>query len=612
MKKNVKSKVANTSGLKLLFFSAVLVSLYFNPRFADPFNSAKLYVLILTSFFLLAYFSIRDRVYVIGVKDLKNLKRILLFFHLVFLLLLTTNNNYYVFFIGESQRNLGYIAYFGYTIFMFLAAKYFEFTHYSILYTAILFLGVVYSAYGLMQANGLDFVEWNNPYNAIIGTLGNPNFAAAFMAILLTIIFGFTFLSGIGKLKKLINLLVVGLLAINIVSSDARQGILSAALGVSFFLFVLIINKNRILGLTSGFLLIAGGVYAILGMLQVGPLASMLYKDSVSLRGYYWRAGIEMFVTHPLSGVGIERYGNFFKMYREAAYPLKYGYELVSTNAHNVYIQFFATGGLGLGLSYFLLNLYILKRGIVGLRQLKSNDKVLFASIFSGWLAFQAQALVSIDNSGLTVWGWILGGLIVGLSSDNKGLEKLEKNINLRNQTIHKSSLSFIPGLVLIFSFVVVLLLSRSETNVYLARVAFNPENKNDISNVRSYAEAVIQDPLASLNYKLEVSNYLIQSGLENEGLQEFQKIVRKEPTNPLYLHALASMYEYKGRYIESINVRENILIYDPQNLNNMLQLARLYRDTENLDKSVQMRELINKFSPNSEQSEIVNKEIPF
>jgi O-antigen ligase len=48
---------------------------------------------------------------------------------------------------------------------------------------------------------------------------------------------------------------------------------------------------------------VAGAILAILGMLQKGPLVSLLYKDSVSVRGYYWRAGIEMFKDSPLTGV---------------------------------------------------------------------------------------------------------------------------------------------------------------------------------------------------------------------------------------------------------------------------------------------------------------------
>ena len=42
-----------------------------------------------------------------------------------------------------------------------------------------------------MQISGIDFVTWNNQYNAVISTVGNPNFAAAIMAIIATLNFGF-------------------------------------------------------------------------------------------------------------------------------------------------------------------------------------------------------------------------------------------------------------------------------------------------------------------------------------------------------------------------------------------------------------------------------------
>jgi hypothetical protein len=610
--RSIKIQTPYASGIKILLFSAVLITLYFNPRFADPFNSAKLYVLVVTSFFVISYFSTQDKLFSAKNREIKNLLFFLAAFYIAFLLLLPTNKGYHNFFIGESQRNTGFLAYFSFGIFMFIAAKHFKFNHQNIFYSAILVLGSVYTAYGLMQAQGKDFVEWNNPYNAIIGTLGNPNFAAALMAILLILTFGFTFLTKMSNIQKTINILIVIGLALNIYLSNARQGILSALLGVGFFSLIVIYKLNKIMGLFTGIILLAVGATTVLGMLQVGPLTQLLYKDSISLRGYYWRAGIEMFFANPFTGVGIERYGSSFKMFREPAYPLKYGYELVSTNAHNVYIQFFATGGIGLGLTYILINLYILKRGVIGLRNLDSNELVLFVTIFSGWLSFQAQSLISIDNSGLTVWGWILGGMIIGLSSENNVMKSNVIGKPLIERKRKKTSNPIFPGITLITSFVFVLLLSRSETNVFLARVAYNPENKKEAIIVQSFARKVIDDPLAAPYYKFEVSNYLIQSGMENEGLSEFEKIADKYPMNPLYLNALASMYEYKGRFQESIDVRENILIYDPQNINNMLQLARLYRDTQNQNKSIQMKKLINQFAPQSEQSDIVNKEIPF
>jgi tetratricopeptide (TPR) repeat protein len=39
----------------------------------------------------------------------------------------------------------------------------------------------------------------------------------------------------------------------------------------------------------------------------------------------------------------------------------------------------------------------------------------------------------------------------------------------------------------------------------------------------------------------------------------------------------------------DSIKVRTNLIKYDPQNAKNYLQLARLYRDTGNIDKAIEI-----------------------
>jgi O-antigen ligase len=81
-------------------------------------------------------------------------------------------------------------------------------------------------------------------------------------------------------------------------------------------------------------------------MLNQGPLAAILYKESVSIRGYYWKAALKMFFAHPFTGVGVDNYGDYFKQFRAPEYSNTYGFSIGSTSAHNVVLQFFATGGI--------------------------------------------------------------------------------------------------------------------------------------------------------------------------------------------------------------------------------------------------------------------------
>jgi hypothetical protein len=136
----------------------------------------------------------------------------------------------YVAFIGDTQRRNGFLNYFGLTIiFLYLVRSVnFKFSI-SIIKTAIV-TGLLLSAYGFMQIMGNDFVKWNNPYNAVISTVGNPNFAAAIMAIMATVSFGLLFNAAVTIFYRIFSLLVCALSLTAIYLSDARQGLIGIAI----------------------------------------------------------------------------------------------------------------------------------------------------------------------------------------------------------------------------------------------------------------------------------------------------------------------------------------------------------------------------------------------
>jgi hypothetical protein len=212
--------------------------------------------------------------------------------------------------------------------------------------------------YGLLQITGNDFIPWSASGMAIFSTLGNSNFAGSAMAILAIITLGGAYVYRKVAWIVVSSVAAFTILLITIFPTNARQGLLLLFFGIGALAIVLIYNYNRILGRIAVVISAFGFVAAILGMLQIGPLERLLYKDSVSVRGYYWRAGISMLQDNLWFGVGLDNYGTFFKQYREVGYPLKYGYSLTSTNAHNVFIQHFATGCLLVFHIYYSLCLF--------------------------------------------------------------------------------------------------------------------------------------------------------------------------------------------------------------------------------------------------------------
>jgi tetratricopeptide (TPR) repeat protein len=461
-----------------------------------------------------------------------------------------------------------------------------------------------------MQTTGNDFVNWNNPYNSVISTLGNPNFAAAVMAIMGVLTFSSVFFDTFKYAQRIFAGLLSLLLLFVIYKSNARQGLLAYALGVGIFLIIWLWVRNKKIGL---FAIVVGVIIffiSILGMLQIGPLEKYLYKSSVSIRGYYWRAGIEMLRDHPFFGVGVDRYGSYFKEYREVNYPLTYGFELTSTNAHNTFIQFFATGGFFLGLAYLLLNGYILKRAIYGIRNLTGSNRLYISGIFAAWVAFHAQSLISIDNIGISIWGWILGGVIVGLSVSASDMTNESELFSQRKRNEINLSQATISGFTTLIVVILVAALYRGESNSYYGTQTVNLQDQSSSAYFRELQFKVINTPLNDPTYKLFAASRLIQGGLVDEGLAEVKKIYLKDPRNLDTLMLFALTFEQLNNLPKAIEYREKIVQFDPWNASNYLALGRDYKLQGNLVKSNAMLDKILSFASTNPIAKQANEEL--
>jgi UDP-glucose 4-epimerase len=112
-----------------------------------------------------------------------------------------------------------------------------------------------------------------------------------------------------------------------------------------------------------------------------------------------------MFLSNPYTGIGMDSYGLYFKEFRNPEYPLLYGFEITSSNAHNTIIQLFATGGIILGISYLGLLAIILIRGI---RLVKNAESLGISTIsfrffnVGGALKNKAGKWLRIKHEGAT------------------------------------------------------------------------------------------------------------------------------------------------------------------------------------------------------------------
>jgi hypothetical protein len=120
-----------------------------------------------------------------------------------------------------------------------------------------------------------------------------------------------------------------------------------------------------------------------------------------------------MGVKNPVFGVGIDSYGTNYRTYRNESATVFPGSDVTTDAAHNVLIDIFAgTGVIGV-VTYLMINMIVLKNAFSYLRMSKNFDPK-FLALFIPWLGYQLQSIISINQLGLAVWGWVLGGAIIG------------------------------------------------------------------------------------------------------------------------------------------------------------------------------------------------------
>jgi hypothetical protein len=398
-----------------------------------------------------------------------------------------------------------------------------------------------------------------------------------------------------------------------IIESQSRQGLLVMGFAIVFY-FVIFSYFNlvrlRVLFFSLSITLVA---FSILGMLQIGPLASFLYKNSLSVRGYYWRAALKMFESSPIHGIGIDRYDSYFKEFREPGYALRYGFDITSNNAHNVFLQLFSTGGLVLGFSYLAILTLILTIGAKSIKYSTGDTQKFNLLILSSWIGFQSQSLISIDNLGISIWGWVLGGTILGIHLNSQG-EKIEENKS-KKTVVTRSGIKILQPLISAVISIPILFfaynLQKFESDTFFARAYADPRIPQNSTVVYDYAQKVVKNPIADPYYKFIVSVYMVDMGLIEEGHKEILSLHKKDPRNLNFLTWLVEYEKITDNLLNQTYYREQIAQLDPWNALNYFELGKIYLKQGDLSNSSKMKAKILSFAPDTEIAQQAMQELP-
>lgn len=192
-----------------------------------------------------------------------------------------------------------------------------------------------------------------------VGGIGDPNYLVLYLTIPLALSLGLFQAERSALLKILLGFSLLTLLVATILSFS-RGGFIAVMV-----ILVLWLLKSQDRKKIMTFLIgIAVAVLAVSSFLPAVPLQSWLQRispqaalqDAGAGRFYIWRGGLDMFLAHPLFGVGI---GNFLYRYPEySSYDPRGPQQRV---AHNTFLEVAAEQGM-VGLLVFLSLLWVTYR----------------------------------------------------------------------------------------------------------------------------------------------------------------------------------------------------------------------------------------------------------
>jgi hypothetical protein len=144
----------------------------------------------------------------------------------------------------------------------------------------------------------------------------------------------------------------------------------------------------------------------------------------------------------------------------------------------------------------------------------------LFTGLFAVWVAYQAQSIISLNQLGLAVWGWIISGLLIGYEINTRS--------DLDSVAIHQAPL----------------------------------KNKSAKSNVQQKVSAGVLITMFSggfvgmgLGVPPVITSSEIVSALKSQDAKLLQEAALNKPVNPQYAYLIIEILAVNKLMSEAIEV---------------------------------------------------------
>ncbi|HOY61199.1 MAG TPA: O-antigen ligase family protein [Candidatus Woesebacteria bacterium] len=230
----------------------------------------------------------------------------------------------------------------------------------------ILISGFLVSTFGILEHFGIDKHLWvQDVQSRVFSTLGQPNWLAAYLCILLPFALH-KFLFAKTFLQKFSFLFLVSNFYICLLFTKSKSGLIAAIISLAVYFIINLFQKTNFWLLVSSF-----SFLVILSLTINNPIKDFFIKPNISqpvsqntslnitpsedIRKIVWQGSLDLWRAFPLFGTGPETFGFTYYWTRPASHNLTSEWDFLYNKAHNEYLNYLATTGTFGFLSYLFL-----------------------------------------------------------------------------------------------------------------------------------------------------------------------------------------------------------------------------------------------------------------
>lgn len=427
-----------------------------------------------------------------------------------------------------SRLNGGLISIMTFSSLFFIVPLYLDEKFKKTIINFFLFSGLLVSLYGILEHFGIDKNLWvQDVQSRVFSTLGQPNWLAAYLCILLPFSINKYLKSksyGRIMIRPYIYLFLTLTFYTTLLFTKSKSGILAAVISIGLFFLIKIIsnlrNRTNPLNLQSSILIF---IFIILSITISNPIKDKIFftrlntpaldgsntnqqtniniTSSEDIRKIVWRGSLDLFKKFPILGTGVETFAYSYYWTRPIEHNLTSEWDFLYNKAHNEYLNYLATTGLVGTIPYLILIFTVLFYLIKQIFNSKNSLEIKNLPVRQeGWSLVILCSYVSIlitNAAGFSV-------AIISLFFFLLPIFSFTKNTPPKHHL--KSKKIFIP-IILLFSFRLI----QNVTTSYLADIYFAKSQTAD--NHQDYQTAY-QFIFQSHQLRQEDPNYLINLGL--------------------------------------------------------------------------------------------------